>query len=252
MNYRHLLTLAVGISLATTASQGFCTPTVQAKKVNLSVVYAAGPNAQRTKEFKEFLASRFSSVSVVPVSAFKPEAVTGHQVLVVDAPLKLPLDFRRPTILVATAGVMTAMNSKLKFDWYCQCLAKDAHDVDTKHPIFNKPFKVDIQYQDRPMPGHYQMISTPGSLPKVLKTWRVAKIDMNDGTGMIPGMVSTGDGFLDSPDCEVISGGINTKSPEAVAIGRQGSFLMWGFETAPSNMTDSAKDAFTNCVAYIA
>ena len=35
------------------------------------------------------------------------------------------------------------------------------------------------------------------------------------------GVVSDGHGFEDSPDCERISGGRNSKGPHAVAIGRQ-------------------------------
>lgn len=65
------------------------------------------------------------------------------------------------------------------------------------------------------------------------------------------GVVSDGYGFEDSPDCERISGGINTKGPEAVAIGRQANMLQWGFYGAPDRMTDSAKKVFLNALVYM-
>lgn len=65
------------------------------------------------------------------------------------------------------------------------------------------------------------------------------------------GLVSDGHGFEDSPDCERISGGINSKGPHAVAIGRQGNMLQWGFYAAPDEMTESARKAFLNAIVYM-
>lgn len=65
------------------------------------------------------------------------------------------------------------------------------------------------------------------------------------------GVVSDGHGFEDSPDCERISGGINSKGPYAVAIGRQANMMQWGFYAAPDRMTTSAKRAFLNAIVYM-
>ena len=65
------------------------------------------------------------------------------------------------------------------------------------------------------------------------------------------GMVSDGHGFEDSPDCERICGGINSKGPTAMAIGRQANMLSWGFYGAPDRMTDSSKRAFLNAIVYM-
>ena len=65
------------------------------------------------------------------------------------------------------------------------------------------------------------------------------------------GVVSDGHGFTDSPDCERISGGINSKGPRAVAIGRQANMLQWGFYAAPDRMTESGKKAFLNAIVYM-
>lgn len=64
-------------------------------------------------------------------------------------------------------------------------------------------------------------------------------------------MVSHGEGFEDSPDAEMISGGVCLKNAEAVALGRQGNYFMWGFSGSPDYMTDEAKDVFVNTVCYI-
>ena len=65
------------------------------------------------------------------------------------------------------------------------------------------------------------------------------------------GMVADGHGFEDSPDCERISGGVNSKGSRAVAIGRQANMLQWGFYGAPDRMTESARRAFLNAIVYM-
>ena len=65
------------------------------------------------------------------------------------------------------------------------------------------------------------------------------------------GMVSDGHGFEDSPDCERIAGGVNSKGPMAVAIGRQANLLQWGFYGAPDRMTVPAKRAFLNAIVWM-
>jgi hypothetical protein len=80
-------------------------------------------------------------------------------------------------------------------------------------------------------------------------TWLVHEGEF--GKGCDVGMVSDGHGFEDSPDCERICGGINSKGPKAVAIGRQANLLQWGFYGAPDRMTASAKRAFLNAIVWM-
>lgn len=82
-------------------------------------------------------------------------------------------------------------------------------------------------------------------------TWIVQTGDLGSGKGNDFGVVSDGHGFEDSPDCERIAGGINSKGPYAVAIGRQANLLQWGFYAAPDRMTDSARRAFLNAIVYM-
>jgi hypothetical protein len=70
--------------------------------------------------------------------------------------------------------------------------------------------------------------------------------------GHYGGVVSSGDGYEDSPDAEILTYGVNTQAgPGEVAVGRHGNFLQWGFVGSPSQMTEAGRRFFVNCVAYI-
>jgi hypothetical protein len=81
--------------------------------------------------------------------------------------------------------------------------------------------------------------------------WTVQTKDYRNVPGFRIGMVSRPEGFTDSPDAEVITSGVSLKSPVAVAIGRHGNFLNWGFSASPADMTEQAKKVFANAVVYI-
>ena len=80
--------------------------------------------------------------------------------------------------------------------------------------------------------------------------WPVQKEGFKDGKGFPSGTVTFPD-LATSPDCEMIASGVNQKQPNAVAIGRQGNFLHWGFSAAPDHMTEEAKLVFVNAIHYI-
>ncbi len=57
----------------------------------------------------------------------------------------------------------------------------------------------------------------------------------------------------DAPDAEILCIGYNTgKMNGAVAVGRHGNFLQWGFSAPPSKMTDAGRKFFLNSICYIA
>ena len=80
--------------------------------------------------------------------------------------------------------------------------------------------------------------------------WPVQKEGFKDGKGFPSGTVTFPD-LATSPDCEMIASGVNQKQPNAVAIGRQGNFLHWGFSASPDHMTEEAKLVFVNAIHYI-
>src|SRR5262245_61964001 len=108
------------------------------------------------------------------------------------------------------------------------------------HPIFTTPLAVDVVLdKDHPFDDAHDGQGT----------WLVHTGEF--GKGCDVGMVADGHGFEDSPDCERISGGVNSKGARAVAIGRQANMLMWGFYGAPDRMTEPAKRAFLNAIVYM-
>ncbi|MFI5402263.1 MAG: hypothetical protein ACHQ1G_04950 [Planctomycetota bacterium] len=119
--------------------------------------------------------------------------------------------------------------------------------MDAAHEIFQKPFKVAPTFVKRDTPANYRSWPDGRDLPGQMDVWVVhGKLG---GTNY--GLVSDGYGFLDSPDCELISGGINSKGPGSVAIGRQANLLLWGFCASPSEMTEEARRVFLNAVVWM-
>jgi hypothetical protein len=116
------------------------------------------------------------------------------------------------------------------------------------HEIFQKPFKVDLQLEEIDTPKNYRSYPDGEDLPAKLMGWRVHPDTMSEKNY---GLVSDGFGFEDSPDCERISGGVNSKGPGSVALGRQGNWFLWGFCAPPAEMTEPAKRAFLNTVVYM-
>jgi hypothetical protein len=119
--------------------------------------------------------------------------------------------------------------------------------VDAAHEIFREPFPVKLDFEAVPTPKHYRDYPEGKSLPDTMQVWRV---QVKPGK-QVYGLVSDPYGFTDSPDCEFISGGINSKGPNSVAIGRQGNWFLWGFSAPPSSMTESARMVFLNAIVYM-
>jgi hypothetical protein len=57
---------------------------------------------------------------------------------------------------------------------------------------------------------------------------------------------------FDSPEVEVLCGGVNSKTASAAAVWRQGCLLHFGFDLAPDEMNQRGRLFLVNCVAYVA
>lgn len=97
------------------------------------------------------------------------------------------------------------------------------------------------------VPGNYRKYREGAALPEQIPGWLVH--------GELPsrdvGLVSDPYGFTDSPDCEYIASGVNSKGPRSVALGRQGNFFLWGFCAPPSALTEEARKVFLNTLVYM-
>ncbi|CAN5790687.1 hypothetical protein BH11BAC3_BH11BAC3_30110 [soil metagenome] len=207
----------------------------------------------RMPAFKLFLEKYFTQVTTVDVRDYTAKLSDKVDVTIMDAgPVKLPVGFDRPMILMAAMAPNVGLPIGLKFDWYCQCLYGEALNLRKNHAVFNTPYKVNPTMVDAETPesffNGYQGLTTPKTMPR----WKV--VTEGEGPSAKPyliGMVSHGEGFDDSPDAEVISGGVCWKNAEAVAIGRHGNYFMWGFAGSPEFMTDEANKVFVNAICYI-
>lgn len=232
---------------------------------------------ERMNAFGELLRTYFDSVTVMPAADYRPEMSDGYDVTIFDGiPPKLedaervmdengqvvkyvparylPDDFSAASITIGSVAETIGRRIGSKNDWYCLCLDADAHGMNLEHPIFKGPFKTSVTLTKQPTPEdafHYQYFFD-GQLPDSVMMWTVNTKGYKTEKGYNPGMVSRPWGYADSPDSEVMSSGVCAKTIDAVAIGRHGNFLTWGFIGGPQYMTDEAKVVFANAVAYMA
>ncbi|GAB1474570.1 hypothetical protein MASR2M69_20110 [Bacteroidota bacterium] len=231
----------------------------------------------RMKAFETLLKTYFTDVTVIRSKEFKEELADNFDVTIIDGmpSERVPLytekdekgnytvyknagflseEFDNPTIMIADISDRIGRRIGLKLDWYCLCLDAHAYNINTKHPIFNGPFKVKLTIENLPTPKpalEFQRYYKE-KIPATVDMWRVQTQGYMTSPGFRIGMVCRPWGFTDSPDTEIISGGVSLKSPDAIAIGRHGNFFHWGFAASPDFMTEEAKVVFANAVSYTA
>lgn len=228
----------------------------------------------RMADFTKFLKGHFSKVTAIEGKNYRPEMSDNFDVTVFDGrPAELtpevremddkgrlvkyekasylPADFDNACVMIAEMSEMLGRSIGTKNDWFCLCLDNYALGWDMSHPVFNGPFRVDIRPEMRPTPSHAKTYEPlyGYTLPDMTEMWLVHRPVTPENNGRI-GMVSRPEGYLDSPDTEIISGGQCAKSIDAVAIGRHGNFLHWGFAAKPSDMTPAGRAALANAIVY--
>lgn len=260
------------------------------KKLNLKVLYVGGATdrdyfafskdttgqerevAHRTAAWGEMLSHYFTTVKTMPAKDYTQECSRGYDVTIMDGtPAKtirprvvdrakqyyghaayLSEDFDLPMVTIGSAGETIGRSIGSKNDWYCLCLDADAHSWVKNHPIFKGPFKVNMTVKVKPTPEdakHYAYFTGP--VPDSIPMWAVQTKGYKTDPDFCVGMVSRPWGYTDSPEAEYISSGVCAKTLDAVAIGRHGNFLHWGFAASPEYMTEEAKTVFANAVVYI-
>jgi hypothetical protein len=123
-----------------------------------------------------------------------------------------------------------------------------AHAESLDHEIFQRPFKVQPEFEYSKTPGNYHRRNLGADkLPDKMKVWRVQNTGKTFGS-----VVARAYGFTDSPDAEVLAVGFNHgKEYGAVGVGRHGNFLQWGYSAPPSKMTEAGQKFLLNCICYI-
>ncbi|MBN2132455.1 MAG: hypothetical protein JW741_23335 [Sedimentisphaerales bacterium] len=122
-----------------------------------------------------------------------------------------------------------------------------AHVGSLDHEVYHTPFEVRPEFETWNTPDNYRRYPDGDKLPDKMKVWRVQNSGKTYG-----GVVARSYGFMDSPDAEALVIGFNEgKEYGAIGVGRQGSFLQWGYASPPSQMTEPGRRLFLNCVYYI-
>ncbi len=102
-------------------------------------------------------------------------------------------------------------------------------------------------------PENYRRYPGGKELPAKLKVWRIQQIAGPKDIFVRPyGAVAPPWKPEEATDAEMLVAGYNTgKMNGAVAVGRHGNFLQWGFSAPPSQMTEAGRNLFLNCIVYI-
>jgi hypothetical protein len=238
-----------------------------AEPIDLKVLYAGDPKSDRTADFRSFLEKHFTVVGLADYLSLRQAETRGFDVIILDWPdlpprdqgvFKHPAlgrDYDRPTILIGGGTLGVGRSQQLKLDDLCLCLGDAAHGIVTTHEIFHKPNEICLTFENRQIPKYYRSWPDEERPDETMKVWRIQKRgwspENSQDLSYLPGMVSDPCGFSDSPDCEFIASGLNMNSPEAVAIGRQGNFLLWGFYSPPSDLLPEAQKCLVNAICYI-
>ncbi len=138
-------------------------------------------------------------------------------------------------------------------------MPQSTSDPTSGHPIFHGPLKVELELEEVPTPPKYKYYELTDDVPDTMTTVKILKKEWDTLNLPVggrpdngePGVVTTGDGFLDSPDTEWIAGGTHLKGPDYFAIGRQGRLLQWGFYGTVDEMTETGQRLLINAVHYI-
>jgi len=95
---------------------------------------------------------------------------------------------------------------------------------------------------------------TPAAWRKEFKESEVSVLSLvKDPSGKYQsGWISYRAQVLDSPEVEIISGGLSERGADGAALWRQGHLLHFAFDIAPAEMNENGKALLLNSIAYIA
>jgi hypothetical protein len=94
---------------------------------------------------------------------------------------------------------------------------------------------------------------TPDAWRKEFKESEVSVLSLvkDPGWQYQSGWISYRSRLLDSPEVEIISGGLSERSSDGAALWRQGHLLHFAFDIAPAEMNETGKALLLNSIAYI-
>lgn len=237
----------------------------------LRTAYLGFGPPERTADYVGFLREHRATVTIVEPTDLSPASLEDVDLLIADGEvggaegMRSVIDafngiewhdFPCPVMLIGGVGGLIADELSLKLGGpnSCLCLQGEAIVFSADHRIFNEPDPVQPEsiYETSP-PRQFTEWSEPGSVPSSIRLLRVHKDTPAEDSGgsSDPGLVVAPFG-MEGPDAESIVGGINDKGYDYVAVGRHGRFVLFGFATPPTQMTEAGRTLLWNTVCYAA
>jgi hypothetical protein len=114
------------------------------------------------------------------------------------------------------------------------------------HEMFRSPLAIDTK--------HLTAIETPRDFRDAVNDPKIDVLPLvrEKADAREPGWCVYTYEHEQAPELEVICGGVNSKTPKAAAVWRQGNLLHFGFPPSPDRMTDAGRALFVNAICYIA
>ncbi len=114
------------------------------------------------------------------------------------------------------------------------------------HEIFRSPRAINVK-KTTPL-------KTPDAWKDAIRdqTVEVLPLALDPNKRRTPGWCTYTYEHEQAPELEILCGGINSKTPKAGAVWRQGHLLHFGFDLSPSEMTEAGQSLLVNATAYIA
>lgn len=234
----------------------------EAKHKALSELKVLYVGSEHPKEYVALIKEHVLQVEAVDRKAFSPEQAKDFDVVLLSWPqdeetsdmtmLVSPLGSRdswhHPTVLLGSAGLNLAVAWQMQGGSGCTCMDPLAYDL-REHEIFEKPFPIDVAAMID--------VGTPESFADEINETRIRVLPLRKGykdggkKNWQPGWCTYSISFKKYPDIEFFCGGVNAKTPAAAGLWRQGNLLHYGFELAPREMNDHARQLLLNSIAYI-
>lgn len=114
------------------------------------------------------------------------------------------------------------------------------------HPVFQGPRTVNTSKPVRK--------PTPEAWQKDVKDKEVSVVSLvkNPEQKYRNGWISYCEPVIDSPEVEIICGGLSERAMDGAALWRQGHLLHFAFDISPAEMNQTGQALLLNCIAYIA
>jgi hypothetical protein len=114
------------------------------------------------------------------------------------------------------------------------------------HPVFEGPRPVNTTNLVRKL--------TPAAWREAIKEGQVLVLPLvkNVSKEHQPGWISYREHLVDSPEVEIICGGLSERNPDGAALWRQGHLLHFAFDLSPTEMNETGQALLLNSIAYIA